>query len=127
MAEENGNGNGRSQPITVSQDFVQKSLLEMKIDLLDRLDERLTSKADAKDIPPLVTAVAGLTDWRSRAERGEFTEAQKNAVMRWVEGTFTARAKEAWGGWERRLALSGSLFGLCTAIGGVAAMIHFYF
>lgn len=120
MAEET---NGR---ISVSRADLRADLAELKNDLKDYISEQLEKKADAKDIQPLITSVASLTDWRIRTERGEFTEAQKSRVDSWVLAEFRARSKESWSGWERKFAGIAAFVGLCGAAGGIAAAIEVF-
>lgn len=104
--------------ISVSRDALRADLAELKLDLLSEIDARLKDKADAKDIVPLASSVASLNDWRIRTERGEFTEAQKGTISRWVEHSFRSKARESWSGWERKLVVFSLFIGLMGAIGG---------
>lgn len=110
--------NGR---ISVSRSDLRADLAEMKLDLLDRIDERLATKADLKDVLDLVTTTRALSDWSIKSQRGEFTDAQEACIKSWIGKAFSNRARESWQGWERRLAVYGLLIGLTGAAGGVAA------
>ena len=112
MADE---GNGR---ISVSRSDLRADLADLRNDLKDYIAEQLDKKADAKDLQPLTTTVASLNDWRIRTERGEFTEAQKGTISRWVEHSFRSKARESWSGWERKLVVFSLFIGLMGAIGG---------
>ena len=118
MAEES---NGR---ITVSRDALRADLSDLKNELKDYISTQLERKADTSEVRSMSEAVRSLTDWSIRAQRGEFTEAQKNTVERWMDKTYTERAKDSWKGWERKLAVSGVFVGFMGSVGAVVMAIR---
>lgn len=120
MAEENGR-------ISVSRSDLRADLAEMKLDLLDRIDERLVLKADKRDVDALVAATHELTEWSVKSQRGEFTDAQEYAIKAWISKAFSSRARESWHGWERRLAVYGLMVAVIGAGSGVAAGLKVFF
>ena len=88
MAEES---NGR---ITVSRDALRADLSDLKNELKDYISTQLERKADTSEVRSMSEAVRSLTDWSIRAQRGEFTEAQKNTVERWMDKILAVAEKK---------------------------------
>ncbi len=115
MAE--GAGNNEPRAITVSRDALRADLAEMELRLRLYFDDQLRNKASAATVAEHALAL-------EKFARGEFTEAQKNAIETVVENTLTIKTDRGWTSRERWFGIITILVALGSFLLAILAATH---